>query len=748
MVNTDINFIKPECVDKDARTHGGVRATPSGALSHDNTPIDHPTRTDETPSNRSALSSQAETAQAPLETLIEPYNDIPDDIRLSELVILCDGEHVIRFVSRSFVNLFGCTAEDWQGNIFKPFDEAPTSFAPSESNDQCSDVIGSINFRTGAQTRFGQSFIDWEMTQFIYGEKLYKGRVASERRRAEQLIRPPQIENDQPLFVATMSHEMRTPLNGVIGMAKLLLDSELTAHQRSYAEAIRSSGANLLNLINQILDYAKLRSGKVELELAPFNPENIIQGIAELVAPQAAARGLEVTTVIDPNIPPRLMGDEERIRQILTNLIGNAVKFTDRGGVTISAEITKVNSGTRNDGAPTQTDGDINFSITVSDTGVGIDEASLQKIFQEFEQTEDGARRSGGTGLGLAITRRLAHAMSGSIRVESSVGEGSSFTFNFTTNEASVVPKTPHPIKQSPAMGVRVVALTDSAVLANALKIHMQWLGADAICIFDDPLSAQKALSDADITSPVLFLCDLPFAKSVSVDAIGRATRAIILAPQQDRDRVGEMRKLGYEGYLIKPIRQSSLAREVSRLSEAEPRHTKTGNTNPKNAALIDNSGQPHMKTEATSGNHPAATPPKSAVNHRAISILLAEDNQINAVLASTLIKRAGAIVDVAMNGEDAVSAFDRKEYDLIFMDMHMPQMDGLEATRQIRSKEADGKRIPIIALTANAMAQDRRRCMDAGMDDFLSKPFEATDLKSMLEKWTSERGSSLKRTG
>ncbi len=604
--------------------------------------------------------------------MIAARGEGPDGPGPDDFIVLCDAHDVIRFVSLSFATAYGVAAEKWHGRSFAPGVEA----APGDS----------VNFRTAAGPA-GAAEIDWRLDRLHGGEKLYAGRPSRPTPGEAAPATPAPEESASMRFVATISHEMRTPLNGILGMATLLLDTELSANQRTYVDAMKQSGDGLLKLINDLLDLSKLNAGKLDLEQAPFDPHTLIQGVAELLAPRAAEKGIEIGCFIDPATPRRLLGDEARIRQSLINLAGNAVKFTSAGGVAIEASAEHYHGGVR-------------LVCAVRDTGVGIDLDSAPGLFDEFAQVgADAARRSEGAGLGLAITRRLARAMGGDVSVKSAMGKGSVFTLTVMVKSGGDWPEVVR-IDAPP-----VVIATRSTILARITRLQTQALGAEKVRIVDDARDTAFALKE---WPGALFLCDFDIAEALDAAAVGLAGRAIVLSPPSARGTVEGLRMKGFEGYLIKPVRHATLMREVAR----GPR-----------------------KPEPSRDQRP-----QSETLHRALKILLAEDNQINAVLATTLLRRAGHKVDVAANGVEAVAAAASGGYDLIFMDIHMPEMDGLEASRRIRALAPPAGEAPIVALTANAMAADRQRCLGAGMNDFLSKPFEPDDLSRMLAKWGMPR--------
>ena len=654
-----------------------------------------------------------------------------------DLIVLCDHVDAIRFVSRSFAALFGASGDAWIGRRFAPCGSGDGRSAP-------------VRFRTAAETRDGPKVIDWSLTAFASGERLYAGRLAPERRNLDVSMStcdasaglpethgsatsaPAAARQDQPAgfgdatgaeaaasrYLATLSHEMRTPLSGVIGMATLLLDTDLTANQRNYAESIREAGSTLLTLINDILDYSKLKSGRFELDPSPFDPHRLIQSITELLAPKAAEKGIEIASFVDPALPRRLIADEARIRQILVNLAGNAVKFTQKGGVLIEAGL-----------ADAEGEGS-DFFIRVRDTGIGIAESAQEQVFDEFERAADpAARRSEGAGLGLAISKRLALAMGGRIGLRSVLGRGSEFTFSMPLDAADAHGADAQPVARDTAAPRDALVASGSGIVREALRKHLMAFGVADVAV---SRSTEDLRAHLEGSRPSLLICDQTIAAECGPDLLARAGRALALVSADAREAITVLRDRGFSGYLMKPVRGATLSREL--LRGAEP----VGETLSAN--------RPDGRSEgvgAAAGCKPSpALARASSAPASGLRILLAEDNRINAVLATTLIGRAGHAVDVAHNGREAVEMAKSAVggYHLIFMDMHMPEMDGLEATRLIRSGAAPAAQTPIIALTANAMAADRSKCMAAGMDDFLSKPFEPRDLEAMVAKWRDGR--------
>lgn len=595
-----------------------------------------------------------------------------------ELIVLCDGADKIRFVNRSFARTFGASAADWHGRIFAPGGPAP---------------IGAVKtFRTGAKTASGDLVIAWRLEVLPSGEKLYEGALTIGEPRPSDSDVSDDGADGGVHFVATISHEMRTPLNGILGMSALLLDTELTPNQRAYVEAVRQSGASLLALTNDILDFSKLDAGKLEFETAPYDPYALVQSVAELLSPRAAEKSIEIASFVDPATPRRLVGDEARVRQILLNLAGNSVKFTRSGGVVIELHAEDSIGGVRLVGV-------------VRDTGIGIARDVQSAIFEKFMQADsDADRRAQGTGLGLAISRRLARAMGGDISFRSREGKGSVFTFTVAAGPAFEKPL-PASVDAPP-----IVVATQSAILGRAIRLQLQAFGVANFRFVDDAKDALFALRES---AGALLLCDHALLNDDIGAALEAASRALVLLAPNERGAIEGLRKRGFDGYLIKPVRQSTLLREIARGGRVE------------------------------SAAAPAA-PKQSPVPGRVLKILLAEDNQINAILATTLMRRAGHKVDIAQNGEEAVAAASGGGYDLVLMDMHMPVVDGLEASRRIRALGGAEASVPIVALTANAMSADRLKCMNAGMNDFLSKPFEPADLHAMLVKWGAETAARL----
>lgn len=585
-----------------------------------------------------------------------------------ELIVLCDISDAIRFVNRNFADLFGSPAVGWHGREFAPC----AAGQPGEVR----------NFRTAAKTPAGDTVVSWRLETLPSGERLYEGRIDAPSPPEEA---PVETGGDKVQFIATISHEMRTPLNGILGMAALLLDTDLTPNQRAYVEAVRQSGSSLLALTNDILDFSKLDAGKLEFESAPYDPYALLQGVTELLSPRAAEKGIEIAGFVDPTTPRRLLGDEARVRQILLNLAGNAIKFTAAGGVAIELHTELSVEG-------------VTLVGVIRDTGAGIARECQASIFEKFMQADrDAERRAQGTGLGLAISRGLARAMGGDITFRSKEGKGSIFTFTVFAGR-SAENASPVRVDAPP-----IVVATTSPILGRIFRLQLQAFGVANFRFAQDLKEAMFALREMPGAT---LLCDSSLTRTDLEMALAEATRALVLLAPNERAAIEELRAKGFDGYLIKPIRQSTLMREIAR-----------GGRKVEPAPVLARKETPQAD--------------------RPLRILLAEDNQINAILAMTLMRRGGHKVDIAHNGEEAVAAAKNGGYDIILMDMHMPVCDGLEASRRIRALGGAAAQTPIVALTANAMPADRQKCVAAGMSDFMSKPFEPAELHEMLAKWS-----------
>ncbi len=494
--------------------------------------------------------------------------------------------------------------------------------------------------------------------------------------------------------LALLSHEMRTPLNGVLGMAGLLAATKLDATQQAYLSALRDSGELLLGLVNDILDLAKLDSRPLELEPVELDVERLLQGVCELLSPRAHAAGIEIAWGTSGRLPP-LQADDGRLRQILFNLAGNAIKLTQSGGVLVTASQV---------GGPTG--GRLRVRFSVKDTGPGVAEAFQSRIFEEFVQTEAGAR-AGGAGLGLAIVKRLVAAFEGELGLNSPPGEGAEFWFEADfaltgdASDASAGAAAPLPLQ-----GRRVAVISANPIVRQAARMQIETCGGDVV---ETPLPASSK-------GPVALLVDAD--PTVAPPPPPRGAPSIVLLAPEDRQCIDAFRAAGYAGYLIKPLRRASLAaRLLAVLGDS--------------SLAPSPSGGPDTAVEDERADDERASDPPAA----GVRVLLADDNPINTLLARALLTRAGCVVDRAATGEEALTALEKAPYDLVFMDMRMPGMDGLTAARELRRR---GDRTPIIALTANAFEDDRRACLASGMDDFLTKPLEPKALQAALARWTT----------
>jgi len=520
-------------------------------------------------------------------------------------------------------------------------------------------------------------------------------------------------------FLATISHELRTPMNGVIGMTSLLLDAALTPEQRSYAETIRQCGEALLQLINDILECSKIEAGKLELESIEFNLRTTLEDVLKQFAERAESKGLELTGLIHAAVPTGLRGDPGRLRQVLTNLVGNAIKFTEHGDVTVQVYLEE------------ETERDALLRFDVTDSGIGISEDTQGRLFQPFVQADSTmTRRYGGTGLGLSISKQLIELMGGQIGVKSTPDHGSTFwcTARFPKQPSSVSAILP----MADLQGHRVLIVDDNE--SNRLILHhlvSGWGMQDVLA--EDAASAVAHIEEAyrhgtsfdcAIVDMVMPGKDgLQLAAELQRLSSAASMRIVVMTSLLQRGHAERARKVGAKGYLTKPVRHDELRdclRTVLGMAHASVETPQSGDTT-----------TPRLVTRHTLAEH--ATRRK---------VLVVEDNSVNQKLAVRMLEKLGYRPDLVENGQEALAALDAGAYDAVLMDCQMPVMDGFEATAAIRRQEAAGKRyagaghLPIIAVTANAMQGDRERCLAAGMDAYLAKPIKLEDVRATLARW------------
>ncbi|MCP5152648.1 MAG: response regulator [Ectothiorhodospiraceae bacterium] len=501
-------------------------------------------------------------------------------------------------------------------------------------------------------------------------------------------------------FLANMSHEIRTPMNGVLGMAQLLSQTVSDPEQRGWVEVIDNSGRALLSLIDDILDFSKVEAGKMTLALIPFDLGATFREVGRLLAPKAAEKGVRLIVDYGPDVPRQIVGDPGRVRQILINLLGNALKFTEHGHVLLAAECLA------------RSDGRVTLAIRVRDTGVGIPASALPRLFETFSQaTDDTARKYGGTGLGLAITRHLVELMGGSIRVESTPGEGTAFHIQLELDVAAGSERDGGRRFDGQSALLVEANATERAVLARHLRdAGLAPEPADSVC------SALAAVDGGKAFDFTLLAADLPGLDATTLTRLATAhpdgTRSTVVV--LGRDPSGPDSRLSDTSVPLRFIARPFVARDLLDTMTLSP----------------ERDARDHLgSVRASSGVTPSLRG----------RVLVAEDVVMNQKVATAILRRLGLEVDLAEDGRQAVERWRGGQYDLVLMDCHMPEMDGYEATRRIRATEAASgaaTRIPIVALTANAMPEDRAHCIQCGMDDFVAKPFSREALSKVLSRW------------
>ncbi len=611
---------------------------------------------------------------------------------LGDIIVRRDASGRIVYANEAYCRLAGNALDELTGSDFNlsPVEQAPVTALPDGTRVHDQKIA----------TADGPRWISWRdvalrdatsgVTEVQSVGRDMTARTQAEHALAEARDQAEAANRAKGRFLAMVSHEIRTPLNGILGMTGLLLDTSLSPEQTTYARAVQTSGDALLSLIEEILDFSRIEAGKLDLEVKPFSLATLVEETVELLSPRAQAKGIEIASSIDDGLAEHVLGDPARLRQVLLNLAGNAVKFTETGGVAIIV-------------APGSAPDEISFAVR--DTGIGIAPEAQARVFEEFEQADDGmTRKFGGTGLGLAISRRIVQRMGGSITLDSAPGLGSTFRF---TARLPVANKTRSEATAPDLCGQSILIVAPGRIEAPMVAQRLRGWGAQVSLVADET-EASTLLAERMWDALVVDHIIGPQAASALAQTPSVARRVVVLTPAE-RHELAALKADGFTDYLVKPVRAASLAARF--------------------AAASGGSGMADEVQDLPE------TKPRTG-----LAVLVAEDNDINALLGRALLHRLGHQPTIAQNGALALEAFlaaanAGTPYDLVLMDIHMPELDGLEATRRIRAAEgALGlRRTRIVALTANAFGEDRAACVAAGMDDFLVKPLDRDRLVGVL---------------
>jgi PAS domain S-box-containing protein len=620
--------------------------------------------------------------------------------------LLLTAEQLDKMRQEGTIQMIGTLPLDWLG-------------IPLISEGRGIGVLGVQNY-TGT-VRYTPK--DSELLQFVSQHIA----AAIERKQAAEALKVAKAAAEKASrakseFLANMSHEIRTPMNAIIGMSGLLLDTPLEPMQREYAKTVINSADTLLTIINDILDFSKIEAGKLSFEVLDFNLVEIVEGTLDMLAERTQGKGIELASAILPDVPPYLRGDPGRLRQILLNLIGNAIKFTDRGEVVIRVF------------KESDTDTHAVLRFDVVDTGIGIPPEVQERLFESFTQADTSTtRKYGGTGLGLAISRQLVTLMEGEIHVQSVLGKGTTFWFTARFEKQQGVPG-PRVNYDRDLFDLRVLVVDDNATNRQILRHQIfAWKmqkgsaanGHEALKILRSAAAAGTPYDLALLDMQMPEMDGLTLANAIKADPAIASTHLIILTSLGTTMSNEELKAAGIEAYLVKPVKRSRLF-----------------------DCLVDVIGRTKAEHVFTKSSFaPVDSPAAVTEQLPKLHILVAEDNQVNQKVALAQLGKLGCTADVAANGQEVLDVLAKISYDVIFMDCQMPEMDGYEATRAIRKLEGDTQRpcpwkapVHIIAMTANAMAGDREKCLATGMDDYISKPTQLPQLRASLERWVKAR--------